>query len=97
MCRDAVAAGKSLPLPNPPPDHPHWTCLDYFFRGLPEAQFSTALNAKLLELVATHVAIYDSLISEVEAREVDDEYLVNRTLRPVGRARYSIDRHPGGL
>ena len=76
MCRDAVAAGNSLPLPNPPPDHPHWTCLDYFFRGLPEEQFSAALNANLLELVATHVAIYDSLISEVEAREVDDEYLV---------------------
>lgn len=82
MCRDAVAAGKPLPLSNPPPDHPAWTCLDYFFRGLPEARFSPALNARLLELVSTKVSMYDALISEVEARQVDDEYLVShRTSR----------------
>ena len=75
LCREAVIAGKPLPLPNPPVDHPSWTCLDYFFRGLPEAQFSPALNAKLLELAATKVAMYDALISGVESRSVDDEYL----------------------
>jgi len=39
------------------------------------------LNAKLLELVSTSVPMYDALISEVEARPADDEYLVaHRTL-----------------
>jgi len=75
LCRQAVAAGESLPLRNPPSDHPAWACLDYFFRGLPEAQFSPALNAKLLELASTSVAMYDALISGVESRSVDDEYL----------------------
>ncbi len=75
MCRDAVSAGKSLPLATPPADHPAWTCLNYFFRGLPEAEFSAALNARLLEIVSTNISIYDALISEVEARPVDDEYL----------------------
>jgi pimeloyl-ACP methyl ester carboxylesterase len=74
LCRDWVQAGKPLPMP-PPLDHPGWTCDDYFFRHLPEAKFSAALNAKLLEIVATKVALYDSVISEIEARPTDDAYL----------------------
>lgn len=74
LCRDWVAAGKPLPM-SPPPDHPGWTCDDYFFRHLPEATFSATLNAKLLEIVATKVALYDAVISEIEARATDDAYL----------------------
>src|SRR5262249_55756925 len=30
MCRDAIVAGKKLPL-TPPADHPTWTCFTYSF------------------------------------------------------------------
>ena len=74
MCRNRVARGEPLPMP-PPPDHPGWTCDDYFFRGLPEEKFSAQLNATLLSIVATKVAMYDTLISGVEQRPSDDAYL----------------------
>ena len=74
LCRDWVAAGKPLPM-SPPSDHPGWTCDDYFFRHLPEAKFSAALNAKLLEILTIKVVLYDAVISEIVARPTDDAYL----------------------
>jgi pimeloyl-ACP methyl ester carboxylesterase len=74
MCRDRVVRGEPMPMP-PPPDHPAWTCHDYFYRGLPEEKFSPQLNATLLSIVATKVAMYDTLISGVEQRSSDDTYL----------------------
>lgn len=74
MCRDRVARGDPLPMP-PPPDHPGWTCNDYFYRGLPEEKFSAKLNAALLSIMSTKVAMYDTLISGVEQRSSDDAYL----------------------
>ena len=38
----------------------------FFFRGLPELMWSAKLNARLLELVRSKAAIYDSYISEME-------------------------------
>ena len=75
-CRDAIASGKPLPqLPNRD-GGPARTCAqDFFFRGLPEAMWSPELNAKLLELAQTRVAMYDSYISEMEQVPVDEAYL----------------------
>ena len=65
-CRDAVAEGKPLPLLPSHPGQPDRTCNQQFFRGLPEAEWSPELNAKLLELSKTKIAMYDSYISEME-------------------------------
>jgi len=74
-CRNAIAAGEPLPaLPAHPGEAPR-TCAQQFFRGLPEAMWSPELNAKLLELAQTKVAMYDSYISEMEQMPADETYL----------------------
>ena len=74
-CRNAVAAGKPRPpLPARPGGPPH-SCAQQFFRGLPETMWSPELNAKLLELAQTKVAMYDAFISEMEQMSADEEYL----------------------
>lgn len=75
-CRDAIASGKPLPQVPTRPGGPARTCAqDFFFRGLPEAMWSPELNAKLLEIAQTKVAMYDSYISEMEQVPVDESYL----------------------
>lgn len=74
-CRDSVAAGKPLPLLPARPDRPPRSCAQQFFRGLPEAAWSAALNAKLLQLAQTKVAMYDAYISEMEQFPGDEAYL----------------------
>jgi pimeloyl-ACP methyl ester carboxylesterase len=74
FCRDAVAAGRKLPV-DPPADHPSWTCTSYNFRGLPEAKFSTGLNAALLRLIASKPALWDAIIAEHETWWQDDAWL----------------------
>ncbi len=75
-CRDAIAAGKILPQLPPGPDGAARSCAQqFFFRGLPEAIWSPELNAKLLELVQTKIALYDSYISEMEQMPMDETYL----------------------
>ena len=75
-CRDAIAAGRLLPQLPARAGGPARSCAqDFFFRGLPEPMWSRELNAKLLELVQTKVAIYDSYISEMEQMPVDEAYL----------------------
>jgi pimeloyl-ACP methyl ester carboxylesterase len=79
-CRDAIAAGKLLPQLPPRAGDPSRSCAQkFFFRGLPEPMWSPELNAKLLELVQTKVAIYDSYISEMEQMPVDEAYLENHS------------------
>lgn len=74
-CRDAVAARKPLPpLPVDPGEAPR-TCAQQFFRGLPEDAWSPELNAKLLELAQTKVAMYDAYLSEMEQMAWDEDYL----------------------
>ncbi len=83
-CRDAIAAGKPLPQAPAGPDGAGRNCAQgFFFRGLPERMWSAELNAKLLELVQTKVAIYDSYISEMEQMPVDEQYLEHHR-RPLG-------------
>jgi pimeloyl-ACP methyl ester carboxylesterase len=72
--RDSVASGKPFPL-TPPADHPGWTCLNYPFRGLPDARFSPELNDALLRIMSNRVEMYDALVSGVGQRLRDMKYL----------------------
>ena len=75
-CRDAIATGKPLPQEPAAAGHPARSCAQqFFFRGLPEPMWSPELNAKLVELAQTRVALYDSYISEMEQMPVDEMYL----------------------
>ena len=74
-CRDAVAQGKPLPLLRSRPGQPQRTCAQQFFRGLPEAAWSPELNAKLLEIAQTKVAMYDAYLSEMEQMAMDETYM----------------------
>jgi len=63
-CRDAVAAGGPLPAW---PSHPDRNCAQrWFFRDLPDPQFSPELNAALLQIAQSKVALYDAALSEWE-------------------------------
>jgi pimeloyl-ACP methyl ester carboxylesterase len=64
-CRNAIAEHK-----------PQQTCAgQLFFRGLPEAQWSTELNAKVLEVAQTNLAMYDAFASEMEQTPADEAWL----------------------
>jgi pimeloyl-ACP methyl ester carboxylesterase len=74
-CRNAIAEHKPLPMMPSRPGQPQRTCAQQFFRGLPEAEWSPELNAKLLEIAQTKVAMYDAYISEMEQTPWDEAYL----------------------
>jgi pimeloyl-ACP methyl ester carboxylesterase len=74
-CRDAIAAGKPLPLLSPRPGQPDRTCAQQFFRGLPDAEWSPELNASLLQIAQTKTAMYDAFISEMEQMPWDEAWL----------------------
>jgi pimeloyl-ACP methyl ester carboxylesterase len=74
-CRDAIAEHKPLPALSSRPGQPQRTCAQQFFRGLPEAEWSPELNAKLLEIAQTKVAMYDAYLSEMEQTPSDEAYL----------------------
>jgi pimeloyl-ACP methyl ester carboxylesterase len=71
-CRNAIAEHKPLPAL---PGEPQQTCAQQFFRGLPEGAWSPELNAKLLEIAQTKVAMYDAYFSEMEQTASDETYL----------------------
>src|SRR5258708_6679281 len=74
-CRNAMADHKPLPPLPSRPGQPERTCAQQFFRGLPEAAWSPELNAKLLEIAQTKVAMYDAYLSEMEQTASDEAYL----------------------
>ena len=74
-CRRAIAEGRPLPPLPAPAGRPSRSCAQQFFRGLPERTWSAELNAKLLELARTKVAMYDAYISEMEQMRPDEIYL----------------------
>jgi pimeloyl-ACP methyl ester carboxylesterase len=75
-CRNLIAEHKPLPKVSSRPGRPPQTCAQqFFFRGLPEAEWSPELNAKLLEVAQTKVAMYDSYSSEMEQTPADEIYL----------------------
>jgi len=70
-----IAEHKPLPVTSRP-GRPQPTCAQqFFFRGLPEAEWSPELNAKVLEIAQTKVAMYDSYSSEMEQTAADETYL----------------------
>jgi pimeloyl-ACP methyl ester carboxylesterase len=74
-CRQAILEGKPLPLLPARAGTPARTCAQQFFRGLPEQAWSPQLNATLLKLAQTKVAMYDTFISEMEQMSADEAYL----------------------
>jgi pimeloyl-ACP methyl ester carboxylesterase len=73
-CRDAIAEHKPLPSFNR--HNTQQTCAQQlFFRGLPEAEWSPELNAKVLEIAQTKVAMYDAYASEMEQTAADESWL----------------------
>jgi hypothetical protein len=74
-CRNAIAEHKPLPALKSRPGQPQRTCAQQFFRGIPEAEWSSELNAALLQLAQTKVAMYDAYISEMEQTPRDEAYL----------------------
>ena len=75
-CRNAIAEHKPLPAQDSRPGKPQPTCAQqFFFRGLPEAEWSPELNAKVLEIAQTKVAMYDAYSSEMEQTASDETYL----------------------
>ena len=75
MCRDAIAAGNSDFAPRPPPGRPPSPCIQGFFRGLPEREWSPELNAKLLDTARHKVAMWDADLSELEETPGDETWL----------------------
>ncbi|MGB9031245.1 MAG: alpha/beta hydrolase [Acidobacteriaceae bacterium] len=74
-CGDLIAEHKPLPVTSRP-GRPQETCAQqFFFRGLPEAEWSRELNAKVLEIAQTKVAMYDADASEMEQTPADEAWL----------------------
>ena len=71
-CRDAIAAHKKLP---PLTKDSKRSCAQQFFRGIPDEDWSPALNAKLLEIATTKTTLYDAYSSEMEQSPQDEAYL----------------------
>jgi pimeloyl-ACP methyl ester carboxylesterase len=75
-CRKAIAEHKPLPAQGSVSGRTQQTCAQqFFFRGLPEAEWSPELNAKVLEIAETKVAMYDAYSSEMEETPADETYL----------------------
>jgi pimeloyl-ACP methyl ester carboxylesterase len=74
-CRGAIAEHKPLPALGAGPAGPGKTCAQQFFRGLPEVAWSPELNAALLQIAQTKIAMYDAYASEMEQMAQDEVYL----------------------
>src|SRR5213595_2961527 len=83
-CRNAIAEHKPLPVIKSRPSQPQRNCAQQFFRGLPEAEWSPELNAKLLDLTQHKVAIWDAISSEME-QVPSDEIWLQKHRRFLGR------------
>jgi pimeloyl-ACP methyl ester carboxylesterase len=78
QCRNAIAAGNATFALPPPPGRPPRMCALGFFRGLPESEWTPELNAKLLDLTQHKVAMWNSIISEMEQMPADEVWLQER-------------------
>jgi pimeloyl-ACP methyl ester carboxylesterase len=65
-CRDAIAAGNTEFALPAPPGRPPRKCIQGFFRGLPEREWSPELNARLLDVARHKVAMWDADVSEAQ-------------------------------
>ncbi|HEY6515572.1 MAG TPA: alpha/beta hydrolase [Steroidobacteraceae bacterium] len=79
QCRNALAGHQPLPaIPaadlTPRPAHAV-PCSHQFFRGLPMKEWSPQLNAAVLLIANTRVALYDAVISELQQMPADARWL----------------------
>ncbi|MGB6485713.1 MAG: alpha/beta hydrolase [Steroidobacteraceae bacterium] len=79
-CRKALANQQPLP-PIPSSGHsytpaPNTPCSHQFFRGLPMKEWSPELNAVVLHIANTRVALYDAAISEMQEIPADTNWLI---------------------
>jgi pimeloyl-ACP methyl ester carboxylesterase len=74
-CRNAIAAGKIAYALTPPPGRPSRMCAQAFFRGLPDTEWSPALNAKLVDIAQHKLSMWDADISEMEQTAADELWL----------------------
>jgi len=75
-CRNLIAEHKPLAAQPAGPGRAAPSCAQqFFFRGLPEAEWSPELNAKLLEIAQTKLAMYDAYASEMEQTPSDEAWL----------------------
>jgi pimeloyl-ACP methyl ester carboxylesterase len=75
QCREAIAAGNvTYALPRPP-GRTRRMCAQGFFRGLPESEFSSGLNATLIEIAQHNLSMWDADISEMEEVPADEIWL----------------------
>jgi pimeloyl-ACP methyl ester carboxylesterase len=76
-CGNAIAEHRPLPTLGAGSEESHKTCAQQlFFRGFPEAEWSPELNAKMLEIAQTKIAMYDAYASEMEQMTKDEDYLL---------------------
>ena len=66
QCRNAIAAGNTEFALPPPPGRTPKKCIEGFFRGLPEREWSAKLNATLLDIARHKIAMWDADISEAQ-------------------------------
>lgn len=102
QCRDALAEHRPLP-PIPMIGHsyvpaPNTPCSHQFFRGLPMKEWSPELNAAVLHIANTRVALYDAAISEMQEIPADTNWLIahrrsfgSRPLRILTAQNHSYD------
>lgn len=79
-CREALVNHQPLP-PIPSVGHsytpaPNTPCSHQFFRGLPMKEWSPELNAVVLHIANTRVALYDASISEMQEIPADTTWLI---------------------
>lgn len=79
-CRKALVNHQPLP-PIPSVGHsytpaPNTPCSHQFFRGLPMKEWSPELNAVVLHIANTRVALYDEAISEMQEIPADTNWLI---------------------
>jgi pimeloyl-ACP methyl ester carboxylesterase len=77
QCRHAIANHQPLP-PLPAdfdPPTPTTPCPRQLFRGLPMPEWSPALNATVLHIAETRLALYDTLMSEEAEMPADARWL----------------------
>jgi pimeloyl-ACP methyl ester carboxylesterase len=74
-CRDALVAGRPLPLLPVRRGAPKMSCNQQFFRGIPERKFSAKLNATVLQITLEKPALYDAVVSEMDEMPWDETYL----------------------
>jgi pimeloyl-ACP methyl ester carboxylesterase len=75
-CRNAIADHKPLPTLSAGGGESQKTCAqELFFRGFPEVKWSPELNAKLLEIAQSKIAMYEAYASEMGQMTHDEIYL----------------------